>query len=115
MRVDDNFGDAVDGHRVHTEDADGRAVLGQRVDDRVHAVLRGGRVLAAVTAGAAAAGAGVVMDGHRVEGIVRGLDPIVVRVGAGLVHRGQGQVAMPATTRVRSHTMRPMIGDQFAA
>ena len=39
------------------------------------------------------------MDRHRVDGMVSGLDPVVVRVVADLVLGGQGQVAMPATTR----------------
>ena len=42
--VGDAVADAVDGVHVHTEDADGRAVLGHLVDENVPAVVRGGRV-----------------------------------------------------------------------
>eukprot|EP00964_Phaeocystis_antarctica_P003854 scaffold2066_cov63-Phaeocystis_antarctica.AAC.2 len=99
--VGDAVGDAVDGHRVHAVDADGRAVLGQLVDENVPADLRAGWVLAVVAAGALTAGGGLVMDAHRGEGIVRGPEPVVVRVRAGFVHGGQGQVTRPATTSTR--------------
>mmetsp|Transcript_22808 Transcript_22808/g.54230 ORF Transcript_22808/g.54230 Transcript_22808/m.54230 type:complete len:206 (-) Transcript_22808:22-639(-) len=98
--VGDAVGDAVDGHRVHAVDADGRAVLGQLVDENVPADLRAGWVLAVVAAGALTAGGGLVMDAHRGEGIVRGPEPVVVRVRAGFVHGGQGQVARRAAEDV---------------
>ena len=82
----------VGGERVRGEDHLGHALLGDLVDDGVHAVLRGG-VLSKVSAGEAA---GRVVDGHLGVGVggARTL-ALVVCVVAVLVLSVEGQVAHP--------------------
>ena len=81
----------VGGERVRGEDHLGHALLGDLVDDGVHAVLRGG-VLSKVSAGEAA---GRVVDGHLRVGVGGARFALVVCVVAVFVLSVEGQVAHP--------------------